>query len=339
MTIRAATLEDVPTLVQMGCRQLAALYDGIIAQNPAQLDTLTTHLITSPTGVVFVAEEAGALVGMIGLVSYPHHLSAAPTVGEVAWWVEPHARGVGLQLLNRAERWAVEMGATQIQMVAPTERVGRLYQRRGYQAVETSYLKPLPRSAAAAIVVVDDVLPEWDAYRARVLAQPFGDVQTSPGVVFHGIAPVDDTLPAWIAAHYPGLRPQLTFVRRSPAGQVEPNFIHTDCDMGDWTGIYYLTPDPPPGDGTTFWRHRATGAVASTAVAEVDVIAEWQAWRDRDQWEPWHTVAAQPNRLVLFPAPYFHSRALEDNFGADDTARLIQVVFGSGVPEGGASCP
>jgi GNAT superfamily N-acetyltransferase len=321
--IRAATLADVPRLVAMGRQQIAATYGETFADAPAQLEALATQLVTAPACAAFVAEHDGAVVGMIGLVRYAHHLSGAPTVGEVMWWVDPDARGCGLPLLRRAERWACETGATAIQMMAPEARVGRLYERRGYRLVELTYQAPVT-PAMSAITVVDDVLPDVDAYRAAVLATPCDDVEPAPGVVFHGIhRDVDGQLPLWIQTEYPALTPMLTFARQSPAGQVEPHYIHTDVDMGDWTGILYLTAHPPPEDGTTFWRDKATGAVASLADAP-------EAWRDLAQWEPWHTVAAQANRLVLFPAAYLHSRALPDNYGAGDTARLIQVVFGTG---------
>jgi hypothetical protein len=153
--------------------------------------------------------------------------------------------------------------------------------------------------------------------------------------VFHGLAPApDDRLSDWIRARFPTLQPTRAFCRQSPAHQDEPNFIHTDRDMGDWTAIAYLTAHPFAGDGTRFWRHRATGAIQSTAFDGEALLAEWLAWRDRDQWAPWHLVEARPNRVVLFPAAYFHSRAIEANYGADAEARLIQVVFGTGtLPE------
>jgi GNAT superfamily N-acetyltransferase len=337
MTIRPATLADVPRLVAMGRQQLAATYGDAIADAPAALEALATQLVTTPTCACFVADQAGAVVGMIGLVAYAHPCAGAPTAGEVMWWVDPAARGIGAALLKRAERWACETGASQIQMIAPAggdPRVGLLYQRRGYRALETTYQRPVT-PAMAAITVVDDVLPDVAAYVAATRAQPFGAVEPTPGVVFHGIAaPVSDALPQWIAARWPALTPTTTFVRRSPAGQVEPNFIHTDRDMGEWTAIAYLTPDPPTDDGTTFWRWTrgaaATGAIASLATTGEALLAEWQAWRDPAQWTPWHTVPAQLNRLVLFPSSYFHARALAANYGAGETARLIQVVFGTG---------
>jgi GNAT superfamily N-acetyltransferase len=205
---------------------------------------------------------------------------------------------------------------------------------------------PLASIAAAsavvgvdAIRVHDDVLPA--DYAAFARDRPFGSVAIG-GATFHGIAECpDQTLVDWIRARYPQARPTLTFFRQSPAGQLEPNYVHTDRDMGDWTAILYLTDAPAPGDGTTFWRHRDTGATASTATTEAEFRAEWAQWRDLDRWAPWHTVRAAPGRLVLFPAPCFHSRAILENYGtAGQDARLIQLVFGTGSlePAEGAPC-
>jgi hypothetical protein len=190
-------------------------------------------------------------------------------------------------------------------------------------------------SAPSGIRVFDGVVPDVAAYRAAARALPFGDIQTSPGVVFHGMALAAEwALPAWLQATLPGVTPTISLYRQSPAGQIEPNYIHTDRDMGDWTALLYLTPDPPAADGTTFWRRVATGAIASTAADDATQLEEWIAWRDRDQWAPWTTVPAAEGRLVVFPAPYFHSRALEANYGAGDTSRLIQIVFGTGTLPG-----
>jgi GNAT superfamily N-acetyltransferase len=331
MTIRPGTLADVPALVTLA-RHFVASYGAAGPENPAQLETLATHLVSTPTTTVLVADAgAGHLVGMIGLVAYAHHVSGVPTVGEVAWWVDPDARGCGVALLQRAERWAAEQGASQIQLIAPNDRVGRLYQRRGYTPIEVSYQRPLT-VADTGLRVYDDVLPDLGAYRAQTLAGRFADVETSPGCVFHGInQDTDGTLASWVTARYPQLEPTITFVRKSPAGQAEPNYIHTDTDMGEWTGILYLTAAPAPGDGTTFWRKQDTGAIRSTVTnGSPEQLAEWLAWRDPARWVPWHQVAAVPNRLVLFPAPYYHSRSLLENYGEGDTARLIQVIFGRG---------
>jgi Family of unknown function (DUF6445) len=180
--------------------------------------------------------------------------------------------------------------------------------------------------------VFDDVLPDPVAYRAAVLAQPRRSHELAPEVVFHGIAPAPDrSLADWIEAHFPQLAATMSVTRLSPLGQIEPNAIHTDCDLGEWTGILYLNPDPPEGDGTTFYRDRATGAEVSTAATLDQKLDEGFAWREAELWEPTQTVAAQFGRLVLFPSAAFHSRAIFENYGTGTDARLVQIVFGTGV--------
>lgn len=152
------------------------------------------------------------------------------------------------------------------------------------------------------IRVLDDVLPDPLAYRDRALAQDFRDVTIGPDT-FRGIAPCADQRVTSAAVEAIGAEPVLTFFRKSPAGQHEPNFVHSDEGMGNFTGIYYMNPDPPDGDGTTFWE------------------------RNADEWWPKQHVPARFNRLLLFSAEIPHSRAIFDNYGEGDSARLIQVVF------------
>lgn len=148
------------------------------------------------------------------------------------------------------------------------------------------------------IRVLDDVLPDPHAYRAQALAQSFRDVTIGPDT-FKGIAPCPDGSLAAAAAGATGAEPVLTFFRKSPLGQKEPNFIHSDHEMGNWTGIYYMNQEPAEGDGTTFWKD---GRQVSQVVARF-------------------------NRLLLFTTEQEHSRSLFDNYGEGDSARLIQVVF------------
>ena len=177
--------------------------------------------------------------------------------------------------------------------------------------------------------VFDDFLPVPEAYRARALESDFKSFEfPDVGVTFHGIAaPTPPDVPLAIAKRFAGAVPTLSFFRRSPAGQIEPHFIHTDADMGDWTAIVYLNPAPPALDGTAFWRYLPTGAIESAIAHEHS--AEGQRPNPK-LWKPWRHVSARFNRLVLFPATYFHSRALFDNWTSDGDDRLTQVVFGKG---------
>ena len=144
MIRRPATLMDVEGIVGMGRRFMAqTVYRGKLADNPAQLRALATHLIESVDGDVIVAEDDSGLVGMIAVLAYTHHMSGERIAGEVAWWVEPTRRGIGIRLLKDAERWAREKGATHLQMIAPSNDVEALYERLGYEPVERTYQRRL----------------------------------------------------------------------------------------------------------------------------------------------------------------------------------------------------
>lgn len=175
------------------------------------------------------------------------------------------------------------------------------------------------------ILIFDDVIPDPHRYLEMVLKLDYQSRQHG-ALTFHGIA-MDETglLPQWIAHKFPGLVSTLNFFRKSPYGQEEPNFIHADIGMGDWTAILYLNPNPPDGDGTTFYQHLLT--------RETRAHPDWNAfedWKKDSCWKMWRQVEAKFNRLLLFESLYFHSRSIYSNYGEGDISRLVQVVFGTG---------
>lgn len=181
-------------------------------------------------------------------------------------------------------------------------------------------------------LVFDGVLDDPLAYRAACLAMPFRTHELAEGVAFHGIGQIPDrSLPDWIEARYPTLSVVTSLTRLSPLGRTCPNFVHTDVDMGDVTGIFYLNMAPPWGDGTQFYRHRETDREVSTAATLTERLEDGFAWRDVQNWERTELVRAKFNRLVLFPAGAYHSRAIFDNYGTTDAdSRLIQIAFMTG---------
>jgi GNAT superfamily N-acetyltransferase len=137
---RLATLADVDAVAAMGERFRATTgYRDTLAANPAQLAALATRLIDAPDGDVIVADVDGALVGMLALLVYAHHMSGERIAGELAWWVDPAHRGIGVRLLRAAEAWAQARGAVALQLIAPTPAVERLVERLGYTPVERTY--------------------------------------------------------------------------------------------------------------------------------------------------------------------------------------------------------
>jgi GNAT superfamily N-acetyltransferase len=144
--IRPATLEDLPRLVEMGVH-FATLtgYAALFTVDPGRIEVFLRRLIEIEDGDVLVSpDDTGPLVGMCALMAYDHPFADLRMGSEIAWWVEPHARGRrGLALLWAAERWAQAHGCTVMQMVAPDAQVARLYEARGYTRVEQTFQRRL----------------------------------------------------------------------------------------------------------------------------------------------------------------------------------------------------
>jgi|TARA_R100001086_G_scaffold91284_2_gene45169 RimJ/RimL family protein N-acetyltransferase len=141
--IRAATLEDVPTLVSM-VRQFAAesYYQTVITVQEDQIASLVTSLIERDDALLMVSER-DQVTGMIGMVVYPHPLSDELVSAEVFWWMNPERRGGrdALRLMRSAEAWVTQRGARWTHMIAPTPRVGMFFERLGYTPLEVHYTK------------------------------------------------------------------------------------------------------------------------------------------------------------------------------------------------------
>jgi hypothetical protein len=149
------------------------------------------------------------------------------------------------------------------------------------------------------MVIYDEVLSDPDSYVREVLGGDFIDVQAGDQL-FKGIQPREvDEFSEFIRKRFGGVV-AYNFVRRSPAGQEEPNFIHSDEMMGDITAVLYLNRQHPEDEGTILY--------------DDDGVQVMKA-------------EMKYNRCVVFDSRIKHSRAVFDNFGDGDDARLVQVVF------------
>lgn len=147
----------------------------------------------------------------------------------------------------------------------------------------------------------DDVLKDPHTYVREIFKYGFQDV--SDGVNnFKGIQPRDhqDEFAEYVLSFFSGYEIAWNFVRQSPYGQLEPNYVHTDEMMGDITCILYLNEYTPSADGTTMYD--SNGVVACI-------------------------VSSKFNRMIAFNSITPHSRNIFENFGEGENARLIQVIF------------
>ena len=154
MSIREAAKSDIPEVVQLALESLTyGPYKEIVKRSPEYATKLTTDLVTNSNGVVLMAENNGKLQGLFAFILFPHFYSGEPTAGELIWYVTPEARmmsgfgdSIAFQLLEAGEKRAQEMGAKVMQLGAPNEGIGKIYQRKGYSQVEVTYRRELAMS-------------------------------------------------------------------------------------------------------------------------------------------------------------------------------------------------
>jgi GNAT superfamily N-acetyltransferase len=86
-----------------------------------------------------VERPGGILIATVGQSLLGPFLASQ----EVAWWVDPSSRGVGVGMLQEYEKWAISKGAKAIEVksLAMFPETERLYQRAGYEKLETSWVK------------------------------------------------------------------------------------------------------------------------------------------------------------------------------------------------------
>jgi hypothetical protein len=147
----------------------------------------------------------------------------------------------------------------------------------------------------------DNVLSDPDAYVKEIYCGEFVDVPDGDKT-FKNIQPRKDDEFSKVVMEYFGSKFDIAynFVRMSPYGQEEPNYIHSDEMMGDLTVILYLSKEHPDNDGTTMY--------------------------DSDE-KPSCVVYSKYNRMLSFTSHVRHSRNIFENFGEGQSSRLIQVIF------------
>lgn len=144
--IRAATLADIPRVVEMGLQMAEeTAYTAHLAVNSEALAALAIRLITGGDDLTLLLLDCDDVpVAMLGLMVYAHPMSGERIASEACWYVRPEARGgIGLRLWRVGEQWARNRGAVALLMIQPhsADRVGVLYARAGYGPVETTWMR------------------------------------------------------------------------------------------------------------------------------------------------------------------------------------------------------
>jgi len=144
ISIRKATAADVEALVLL----LADLFSIEADFRPdveRQRRGLALLLAAPAQGLVLVAERGGAVVGMVTvqLVVSTAEGAQSGLVEDMVVTSGERGRGVGRRLLEVAESWARERGATRLQLLADRENgpALRFYERMGWRGTRLVCLR------------------------------------------------------------------------------------------------------------------------------------------------------------------------------------------------------
>ena len=152
VTIRAATADDVPIIVDMALHfQDTTAYAHHLRATPSMMVRVVEQILTREDAGLWLADNGGDVCGMLAAALYVQPFSGESIGAEIVWWMNPDARGgrTAIRLLREAERWAKDRGATTFQMMAPVGKtgtileLGRLYEALHYEPIETHYQRRL----------------------------------------------------------------------------------------------------------------------------------------------------------------------------------------------------
>lgn len=145
VVFRKADRADVDEIVAMAIRFLTEGPYGDVQPDALRLEQLALRLIGSADADILLATWRERPIGMLALHVYEHPMMLRRVGAEICWWVEPEYRGgsVSLRLLERAQEWAKVHGAQSLELIAPTEQVGAVYERLGYEKFETHHKRSL----------------------------------------------------------------------------------------------------------------------------------------------------------------------------------------------------
>lgn len=140
MTVREATLDDVPALVEMGAKFHAmSPHKGMGEYDAEGVGRMLAFMATSPSAILLTNGE-----GVIGGVLAPVYFAPGKIMADESFW---WAGAGGGELLAGFEQIARAKGADFVVLsTLENERsavIGRVVSRKGYRPVERRYIKEL----------------------------------------------------------------------------------------------------------------------------------------------------------------------------------------------------
>lgn len=149
-------IERVTEIATVPDDELKALGEAFVAEakypGSFKVDVFKRNwsmILGKQMGAMWVIRGDYKIVGALGAILHPDINDDQLVAQEAFWFVAPEHRGgtTGIRLLNEFELWAVMHAAKRILTAhlhtSMPDKVAKIFERRGYQAAETCYIKPL----------------------------------------------------------------------------------------------------------------------------------------------------------------------------------------------------
>lgn len=104
----------------------------------------------------------------------------------------------------------------------------------------------------------------------------------------------------------------------------DTTWVHHDATV--WAGVLYLTPNPPPGYGTSIYSRKDNGVYECTS-SETEYNQDSDLIGNLDNWRPELVVENRYNRLILYRGALYHRSSIPGFGTVPENSRLFQVFF------------
>lgn len=147
--IREATKNDVIDLTILGRQFIKEANMPHLGWDNSKTHDFFLSAIDQDHFCVFVQEEGDEVVGMFVGLATPCFFSHTVQTVEIMWYVDPDHRGsrAAWRMVERFEGWSKEQGAASVSIVnlsiLKADKVGKLYERKGYKMTENTFAKEL----------------------------------------------------------------------------------------------------------------------------------------------------------------------------------------------------
>jgi hypothetical protein len=190
-----------------------------------------------------------------------------------------------------------------------------------------------------ALTVIDELLPvdKWHEIREEAIKAGFRSIYYMKAEYQGtGMEYLPKDIPIAISEFFG--RPIDVKMMAFRLGHKDTNLhtnIHADNPISQFASVTYFNLAEDCKGGTAFYSHKEVGwrgMPTEEQLKEVGKDIEWmrEQWQKPDNWRLDSIAGMLPNRSIVYPSQYFHSRYPLEGWGEEqepEHARLVHVMF------------